>query len=654
MNGVAMQIQQLEARVVQQLTQGLGRLEQLIGEHETRQRNMHEELKAHPLLVAAGSASKDADSAVKGVPIKVTIVGALGLRNADETGLSDPFCSCEVVTPTGIQIDNFRTKAMTDCTDAIWNQEHIFENFTGGTCLQFSVFDKDQSGSELLGRSKLANSQLIPTGFQGKLTLADPMAAISGAKIDTKKAGIAQLIVKVEMLGKDGSPIPAPGEKMEDLLALFTPPKMPEKKSTAIVKSKPQAEEPQSAYLKLRSIILGHRFETMSIMIILMNGMFIGIQADYAVKNPIIGSTSEMDIVELVFFIWFWSELIAKFLVGPNLFFVGPDKWWNYFDGLLMVSGTIQNLVGAGGVGASVLRVLRAGRVIKLAPFIKTNPFFKELRLMLYGTFACFRGLLWASLMLTGIMYLFGMVFMGAATSYMQDALPGDRTSKGLLSWYGSLPLTLRTLFRVISGGADWYDASYHLWTVGMPYGMLFLVYIYFVVFGVLNVLVGVFCESAMATASMDAEILAKEAEEEKARLFEQATVVLNSVDKDGSGTVTWEEFEMNLENPAVLVFLEAMQILPAEMQDIFVMIDDDSSGYVNINELMECCMKLKSGANLNTIVTLLYETKVMNSKSHQMLLEMHDFGINQSHLLTEVHELNRLCYGRLGGGMDP
>lgn len=253
-------------------------------------------------------------------------------------------------------------------------------------------------------------------------------------------------------------------------------------------------------------------------------------------------------------------------MVGPHLFFTCADKYWNYFDLFLMVSGTIQNLVGAGGVGASVLRCLRAGRVIKLAPFIKTNPFFKELRLMLYGTFACFRGLLWASLMLLSIMYLFGMVFMGAAAGYMKDAPIGDKTASSLASWYGSLPITLRTLFRVISGGADWFDASKPLWKVNVLYGLLFAAYIHLMVFGVLNVLVGVFVDSAMATASMDAEILAREAEVSKRALLTQATQVLRDMDKDSSGTVTWEEFEANLEAEAVLEFLEAMQINPKEL----------------------------------------------------------------------------------------
>merc|ERR1719491_2372778 len=160
----------------------------------------------------------------------------------------------------------------------------------------------------------------------------------------------------------------------------------------------------------------------------------------------------------------------------------------------------------------------------------------------------------------------------------------------------------------------------------------------YLMLFGVLNVLVGVFVDSAMATASMDSDILAREADMDRRALLDKATLVLESADKDGSGTVTWEEFEANLENPEVVEFLDAMQILAAETQDLFEMVDKDDSGYVNIAEFMECCMKLKSGANLSTIVTLLYETKVMASKQMTMLAELKDLGAKSVYMLAEVH----------------
>lgn len=375
---------------------------------------------------------------------------------------------------------------------------------------------------------------------------------------------------------------------------------------------------------QMRRLILSRRFETFSIAVIMVNSCFIGIVADFAVKNPSASTPEWMDIAELVFFAWFWSELGAK-LVSCGLieFFKGPDRHWNIFDLVLMVMGTIQMVAGAGGVGASVLRCLRAGRISRLAPFIKTNPFFKELRLMLYGTFACFRGLLWASLMLVSIMYLFGMVFLGAATGYLKDP-SSSKTERLLIKFFGSLPEAIRTLFRVISGGADWYDASSGLWDVHVMYGLLFTIYIFFMVFGVLNVLVGVFVDSAMATANMDADILAQEAAAEKQALMDQASSVLKSVDKDASGSVSWDEFAENLGNPSVLAFLEAMQIHTDESQGVFEMVDCDGSGSVNIDEFLEACMKLKAGANLNTIVTLLYENKAMLVKQGRMTTATH------------------------------
>jgi hypothetical protein len=252
--------------------------------------------------------------------------------------------------------------------------------------------------------------------------------------------------------------------------------------------------------------------------------------------------------------------------------------------------------------------------------------------------------------MLVSIMYLFGMVFMGGAHEHMKEHPESDSVSKDLKVWYGTLAVTLRTLFRVISGGADWFDASEMLFKVSVGYGLLYIVYIFLMVFGVLNVLVGVFVDSAMATACMDAEILAVEAERERMALFAHAEKVLESVDEDGSGTVTWEEFEANLENPAVQKFLEAMEIDKKEMEDVFAMVDDDDSGFVNIEEFMEGCMKLKSGANLSTIVMLLYEVKTLLQKQERRLGELQEFELKIGRGLSGLQAQSDRVHHRLCG----
>lgn len=648
-DAVVVQMQQMEQRLLNKLQGGLDRVEKLIMTHGEKQNDFHEMVSSHPLL------SQKADDAataafVKGVPISVTILGATNVKAIDAVGLSDPFCVCTILGVTGLPIDGFKTSTVQDSKEPIWNQSQVFPNVTPNCSLKFTVSDKDQARSKLLGHALLANADIFPDGFQGDLTLTDTVDGGDGCK--------QTLAVKIEILGEDGLPKCTPPGKL-DMTPFNKRPVVKVNEEVVVVqKSEPVVQLSPRETLKL--IILGRRFETFSIMIILINGMFIGYQADFSVKSPKETTTAFMDITENVFFTWFWAELIAKCLVDYKLFYSGHDKHWNAFDTLLMVSGTIQSLAGAGGVGASVLRCCRAGRVVRLAPFIKTNPNFKELRLMLYGTLACFRGLGFAFVMLVSIMYLFGMVFMGGAAgflrddpmnflqqSFKEDSL-SDKTARHLTKFYGTLPITMRTLFRVISGGADWFDASECLWDAGLLYGLLFTLYIYLMLFGVLNVLVGVFVDSAMATASMDADILAREEEEEKRALEESATTVLMSVDKDGSGTVTWEEFEANLEIPQVVEFLDAMQINAQETKDLFEMVDNDSSGFVNIGEFMECCMKLKSGANLNTIVTLLYETKAMATKEQAMLAELRDLSAKQTYMNAEVHELISFVHARI------
>ena len=52
-----------------------------------------------------------------------------------------------------------------------------------------------------------------------------------------------------------------------------------------------------------------------------------------------------------------------------------------------------------------------------------------------------------SGVLLVVVMYLFGIVLLGAATNYIKEAHPGDPVVDELNQWFGSVPLTLRSLF---------------------------------------------------------------------------------------------------------------------------------------------------------------------------------------------------------------
>jgi hypothetical protein len=387
---------------------------------------------------------------------------------------------------------------------------------------------------------------------------------------------------------------------------------------------------------QLRSKIYSKRVEAFCVAVIMCNAVFIGIQTDYTVKNPFASEPDFITIGNLAFFVFFWAELGARILVDPPFFFQGPDKLWNYFDLFLMLSGTFQMIIQSESAGAYVLRVLRAGRIMRIAPAIKTHPFFRELRLMVFGLYSCLRGLFWAGILLITVFYLFAMVFVGEATTYIKkqgpDLVKGDNeTVDNLRQYFGSLPLALRSLFEAISGGNDWSTFSEPLFEVGDMLGYFFLLYIFIVFLGFLNVMTGVFVDSALASSVLDAQNL--EAEEEK--MFQETMAAAQKVFTTiGGDRLTKAEFEELLQTREVVDFFRSLELQPEEAVGLFHLLDVDRSEDLSLDEFVQGSLRLKGGAKKIHVATIMDEQR----RSVQMHLENHNQICERM-----VDEFNRL-----------
>ena len=73
-----------------------------------------------------------------------------------------------------------------------------------------------------------------------------------------------------------------------------------------------------------------------------------------------------------------------------------------------------------------------------------------------------------------------------------------------MCEFYGTLGLTMFTLFKSISGGINWHEMITPLEDVGFYCVGLFVMFICFTIFAVLNVVTGVFCNSAIENANRD------------------------------------------------------------------------------------------------------------------------------------------------------
>jgi len=117
--------------------------------------------------------------APQAAPLRMVIVGARGLRDADwvpGTGKSDPYCVCEVqARPDATRPDatKVQTPVINDTCDPTWDHEAEITGFQPGDALVFKVYDQDTGKSDFLGTVTLQSQTFYPGGFDGELPLAE-------------------------------------------------------------------------------------------------------------------------------------------------------------------------------------------------------------------------------------------------------------------------------------------------------------------------------------------------------------------------------------------------------------------------------------------------------------------------------------------------
>merc|ERR1719160_1273318 len=108
------------------------------------------------------------------------------------------------------------------------------------------------------------------------------------------------------------------------------------------------------------------------------------------------------------------------------------------------------------------------------------------------------------------ILYIFGIVFTQGVVDHFLDAesitLETSWHTDTLRHYFGTLPRSIFTCFKAILGGIDWELACLALSDVGAFYVFMFVVLIVFVYLAVMNVISGLFLQSAIEQAQADVE----------------------------------------------------------------------------------------------------------------------------------------------------
>jgi len=308
------------------------------------------------------------------------------------------------------------------------------------------------------------------------------------------------------------------------------------------------------------------------------------------------------------FMVAFALEMVLRLYAERKYFFTRDLRMWNLFDLSLVLTSLVE--VSFEGFNFSFLRILRVLRVIRMLRIIRMFRFFQELRLMTVSLASCLPSLMWAAVLMLMCMFLFGIFLLDGARDHVRSLSADDEDLDFFAKYYGGVPQILFTLILSISGGMDWYDLLEPLLAASVLYAIPFTLFVLFVMFGMLNILVGIFVQKSNELFHLDQELVMNEEMNQKSSYLNQIQELFKKIDTDLSNTLTWEELIANLQDERVMTYFALLQIDVSEAKGLFQLLDVNESGEVGIDEFIMGCMRLKGAAKSIDMATMMYENK--------------------------------------------
>lgn len=291
-------------------------------------------------------------------------------------------------------------------------------------------------------------------------------------------------------------------------------------------------------------------FQNMTMLVILLNTFWIAYDTDTNTADVLCQAPIFNQIVDNLFCIYFTFEVSVRFLSFKHKGKAFKDAWW-VFDATLvtlMVWETWINVAlflimggNSGGAGkASILRIFRMFRLLRVARMARLLRYMPELTVMIKGMIMAMRSVAATLLLLVLIIYIFAILFrqLLGETGVANNCFATVPSSMDCLMMYGVF---------TEQKGFIW-----ELYSQGVLYYILIILYLVIGSLTVCNMLIGVICETVHVVAEVETE------KNKKMMLKEQMVAIVRdeSDDAEDSIMVTREKFCRILERDDAVVML--------------------------------------------------------------------------------------------------
>eukprot|EP00930_Biecheleria_cincta_P038029 TRINITY_DN26127_c0_g1_i2.p1 TRINITY_DN26127_c0_g1~~TRINITY_DN26127_c0_g1_i2.p1 ORF type:complete len:541 (-),score=74.68 TRINITY_DN26127_c0_g1_i2:63-1661(-) len=351
--------------------------------------------------------------------------------------------------------------------------------------------------------------------------------------------------------------------------------------------------------------IRSDHFDKLSSVLLISNAAFLCVQVDYAFQES---TPTSIELTDYTFNSLFLIELLLRFFAfGCYRFWCDKEnRAWNAFDFVIVALSTIDMFLSLALQGetllgnVTVLRVIRVARIVRVLRMIRVLKFFQDLRIMVASIVCTLKTAGFAFILLSVGMYMFAIALTQLVADYMTHC---RADGKAIDNWedmnffFGSVGHSVFALFMTVSGGVDWKDIALPLLEVGVLAITIYTIYVVFMILCVMNVLTGIFCQSAIETAQNDRENVMKLQLQEKQDYINTLKQMFASWDDSADGKCTLEEFASHLTDEATEGLLRTLEIEARDAIALFELLDVHGTGEIDLEEFITGCITLRGGA---------------------------------------------------------
>eukprot|EP00931_Biecheleriopsis_adriatica_P046784 TRINITY_DN26908_c0_g1_i1.p1 TRINITY_DN26908_c0_g1~~TRINITY_DN26908_c0_g1_i1.p1 ORF type:complete len:533 (-),score=112.79 TRINITY_DN26908_c0_g1_i1:268-1866(-) len=393
--------------------------------------------------------------------------------------------------------------------------------------------------------------------------------------------------------------------------ALMEPPKFNPRNTTDI---SDWTTAPQCTVL---SIVNHPLFDVMMACVIAFNAITLCAEVEVSARRG-----ESFDTLFLAFGIFFalcfLIELVLRLFAFKIEFFKDPVNWkWNIFDLGLVLFSAIDLSILLSGVSSEqsqtyvfftaaktmkMLRVLRIFRVFRLSRKLS------ELALMISDSLM---NLVWALIMVMVIIFIFGIVIAETTGLWLQAALDPDNEGLNWLALsdqstgdvfemgkrFGTISRTAASLLQIMLGGMDWADVVEASTATGVLVPLMLYTFIAFTMLAVLNVVTGVFVDSALENTKKLEQYKLDKAKDQEKLMMDQLHRFFMRVDKNGDGILTQGELLAMLKHEDLLAVLGIWGFRADDVSRLYTVLDENHDGEITFSEFAEQILRLQGPA---------------------------------------------------------